>query len=227
MRCSLTPLKRYFYRLLLLHLCLFIATGALLKRSALASGSESPTGTTNEVRRFAGWLTPDQTTIGVLLFLDPSGNYAVAFSPPLSRARMDGEGTNYGMQAWLLTTNGGAMYPIAHGLAWYKDIPAATFVFKRMAPMGALYAVAIKMGDRTQVLRIPSVVEGLSPAAQYQWDIIMSFPVQELDTFESGRLKGKRNARDRALLESAKHQLRELGVRVKWDRENGRYIIEG
>jgi hypothetical protein len=162
-----------------------------------------------------------------MLFIDPRGKYSVVFTPPSSNAALSAVGTNDGLQAWLLTSNGAAMEPLGHGIGWFKDIPGATFLFERTAPMSALCALVIKMGDTMQILKIPSLVDKLSEKAQYEWDILASFPIEKLDAFEAGGLNASLNDRDRALLEAAKKRLRDLGVTLTWDRHNRKYIVNG
>jgi hypothetical protein len=230
------PSAPFLFRLSL-YLCLFVATGAPQESTANAAESKS-TYPTNEVRRFAGWLTSDDgcNTCGVTLFIDVSGKYAIAFRPPSSIAELSALGTNDALQVWLLTTNGAAMELLHHSVVWQKGysngipcacIPSALFVFEPTAPMSALCALVIKMGDTMQILKIPSLVDGLSGEAQHQWDILASFPIEKLDAFEAGGLNANLNNQDRAFIESAKNRLRDLGVTLTWDRHNRKYIVNG
>ena len=220
------PSAPFLFRLSL-YLCLFAATGAPQESTANAAESTN-THPTNEVRRFAGWLPPESTS-GVMLFVDVSGKYAIVFRPPFSNAALSAAGTNDGLQAWLLTTNGAALEPLGHGVAWFKDIPGATFLFEPTAPMSALCALVIKTGDTMQILKIPSLADrpdGLSWHAQYQWDVLSTFSNEKLDALEAGDLNTSLNDRDRALIESAKNELRDLGVTLVWDRHKRKYVIK-
>jgi hypothetical protein len=206
------------------------ATGALAPPSAPAADAQRPPEVGEQARRFAGWLNIDGAKEGVLLLAGNGGQsryYAIQFTLVGLGVSSASESSNDALQAWLLTTNGGAL-SLEHGgnSVWMNKVPYAGFVFKNTAPMDALFAVVIKTGGTLQLLRIPVLIKGLSRDAQYQWDTLMSFPPQELDAFQRGKLRGKKNAFDRAIIERTMHELRALGVTVQWDRKGGEYVIK-
>lgn len=95
-------------------------------------------------------------------------------------------------------------------------------------PDGAGLWSGIEIGKTIHVLRIPPRVGSLSARAQFLFDTLTNYSPEEAEAFESGSLKKKKDAKSSDIklgIVSAKAQLKELGVNVKWDAGKKTYVL--
>jgi hypothetical protein len=140
-----------------------------------------------------------------------------------------------GAEAWLLANDGIALPTLGDSPQWkgpgvtgsFGGTKTADFAFKRTVRMGELYAVVLKIGESTYILKIPPTTQELSAGAQFIFDMLTSYSTQDLEAFEAGHLNETKPSEQelRVGIENAKNQLMQLGINVKWDTAKESYQL--
>jgi len=130
------------------------------------------------------------------------------------------------LRVWLLATNGTALPPREGGL--YECFSRTTvFLFKKTQEMERLYGVVVQYDGTATVLALPPTHSNLSVNDQFYFDALAGYSADELDNFESGRLKWSDPAEREILtgITAIKDELSRDWVHVIWDHHDQSYRI--